>query len=85
MWVRIWKMREHLGEDPSFRMVADEICPNGLLADGGKEVVRTWRLEGVIVLLTPKKALRAFTLFMPTHGSRRKRDTECEHILRYMI
>lgn len=38
-------------------MVADEICPNGCLADGGKEVVRTWRLEGGIVLLAPKKAL----------------------------
>lgn len=49
-------------------MVADEkVCPDGLLADGGKDVVRIRRWVGIL-LQAPKKALHAFTLFKPTHG-----------------
>lgn len=50
MRVRLWQTGKYLRKGPSFRMVADEICPSDILADSGKEVVSTWRLVRIIML-----------------------------------
>lgn len=45
----------------------DEICPDGLKADGGEEVVRRGRQ-----VIRLQAVLHAFTLFMSTHGHRKE-------------